>query len=72
MSLPEVTVKFKEIEQRTQRICFKIGCEILKSVLEDWDKFLMENRDKAVYRHVGRKPTVIKTVKLPKTSRIKR
>jgi len=62
MILTEVNVNFKGIEKSVQSLCFEIGCEILQSILESWDKELMERRDKSVYRHVGKKPTTVKTV----------
>lgn len=62
MSLPEIMVKFKEIERKVQRECFETGREIIKEVLEEWDKYLKQSRDKEIYRHVGKKQTTIKTV----------
>jgi hypothetical protein len=62
MSLTETTVKFKEIEKQVQRMCFEIGREVLSMVLEEWDRYLKQSRDKDVYRHVGTKQTTIKTV----------
>ena len=62
MSLTEITVKFKEIERIIQRICYEFGREILGSILEEWDRYLMHSRDKEIYEHVGRKRTTIKTV----------
>ena len=62
MSLTEITVKFKGIEQTVQRICFEIGREMLRSALEEWDRYLMHSRDKSIYEHVGKKRTTIKTV----------
>jgi len=62
MSLTEITVKFKEIEQTVQRICFETGREMLGALLEEWDRYLMHSRAKEIYGHVGRKRTTIKTV----------
>ena len=62
MSLTETIINFKDFERLAQRICFEFGREILKVLLEEWDRYLMHNRDKAVYEHVGRKRTTIKTV----------
>jgi len=62
MSLSEPTINIKEIERSVQRKCFEIGCDTISSVLESCDKELMESRDKTVYRHIGRKTTVLKTV----------
>jgi len=62
MSLTEISVNFKRIEQTTQQVCFEIGREVLKALLVDWDKYLMHSRDKKVYEHIGKKRTTIKTV----------
>ena len=62
MSLTEISVKFKDFERTVQKLCFEIGREMIKNLLEEWDNHLMSIRDKSVYRHVGRKQTTIKTV----------
>ncbi|MDR0491433.1 MAG: UPF0236 family protein [Oscillospiraceae bacterium] len=62
MSLTEISVKFKEIERKVQGICFEIGREMLSTVLEEWDRYLLNSRDKEKYRHIGAKKTTIKTV----------
>ena len=62
MNITEMLVKFKEIERIVQKICFEIGHDIIKAILEEWDEYLMKSRDKEAYRHVGKKPTTIKTV----------
>jgi hypothetical protein len=62
MNINEILAKFKEIERIVQRVCFEIGREIIKSILEEWDEYLRKSRDKGVYRHVGNKATTIKTV----------
>ena len=53
-------VSFKELEE----IAFKIACEfaneILKNMLEEYDKKIMESRDKARYRHKGQEETSVK------------
>jgi len=62
MSLTEISINFKAFEQLAQRISYEFGREIVKVLLEEWDRYLMHSRDKAVYEHVGRKRTTIKTV----------
>ena len=62
MSLTETIINFKDFERLAQRICFEFGREIVKVLLEEWDRYLMHSREKAVYEHVGRKRTTIKTV----------
>jgi len=62
MSITEKTIDFKEFERKAQEISYEFGREILKVLLEEWDRYLMHSRDKAVYEHVGRKQTTIKTV----------
>jgi len=62
MILQEAMINFKEIERTVQKICFEIGREMLSSVLEEWDRYLMHSRAKDVYRHIGTKKTTIKTV----------
>ena len=62
MSLPETMINFKDFERMAQRICYEFGRELIKELLEEWDCYLMHSRDKAVYEHVGKKRTTIKTV----------
>ena len=62
MSLTETRVDFKVFEQLAQRISHEFGREIIKVLLEEWDRYLMHSREKEVYEHVGRKRTTIKTV----------
>ena len=62
MSLTETRIDFKVFEHLVQKISHEFGREILKVMLEDWDRYLMHSRDKAVYEHIGRKRTTIKTV----------
>jgi len=62
MSLPEKAIRFKEIEKEIQKKCYELGCAALKGFLSELDIHLMKSRDKCNYRHVGRKPTTLKTV----------
>lgn len=60
--LSKENVSFKELEQ----ICFKIACEfakeMLRTILEEYDKQLMNKRDKQLYRNKGCKQTTVKTL----------
>jgi hypothetical protein len=62
MSITEKEISFYEIEKRIQRKCHELGREQLKEILESRDKELAETRDRSVYRHKGKRKTVIKTV----------
>ncbi len=62
MSITEKAINIKEIEEKIFREVCKIGCEMLKSVLEEYDGELCEKRDKKTYRHKGIRKTVLKTV----------
>ena len=58
--LTKESVTFKDLEE----IAFKIACEfaneILRNMLEEYDKQVMDNRDTSVYRHKGKETTTIK------------
>ena len=58
--LTKETISFKDLEE----IAFKIACEfaneILKNMLEEYDRQIMDNRDTAKYRHKGKETTTIK------------
>ena len=58
--LTKESVSFKDLEE----IAFKIACEfaneILRNMLEEFDKTLMDTRDTKVYRHKGKATTTIK------------
>ncbi|MCF0125156.1 MAG: UPF0236 family protein [Clostridia bacterium] len=58
--LTKESVSFKDLEE----IAFKIACElaneILRNMLEEYDKALMNTRDTKVYRHKGKETTTIK------------
>ena len=62
MSIAEKAVEFKQIESEIFGIVCKIGCEMLKNVLEQYDASLCENRDKSLYRHKGTRKKTIKTI----------
>ena len=58
--LSKENVTFKDFEE----ITFKIACEIanliLRNMLEEYDKQIMDNRDKSKYRNKGKVTTTIK------------
>jgi len=61
MTITENTQSFNEIERKVSRLVNCEGCKMLRTILEDWDRHLMETRDKDVYRHKGKQKTTIKT-----------
>lgn len=50
------------MEEEIRANCHRLGCELLKEALETYDAELAENRDRSVYRHKGKRKSVIKTV----------
>ncbi len=58
----EKEVQFYELERKVYNLVCQLGCTILKNILENQDKQLMENRDKKEYRHKGYRTNTIKTV----------
>jgi hypothetical protein len=62
MSVTEAEVDFNSFEREVFRECCARGCEIIKKQLELWDDQIMIARDRSIYRHKGKRKTVIKTV----------
>lgn len=58
----ERLVSFKELEKKIFAYVCELGREITRIILEDYDKELMEGRNKALYRNKGVRETSIKTV----------
>ncbi len=58
--LTKETISFKDLEE----IAFKIACEfaneILRNMLEEYDKKIMDTRDTKEYRHKGKETTTLK------------
>lgn len=58
--LTKETVTFKDLEE----IAFKIACEfaneILRNMLEEYDKKVMDTRDTKKFRHKGKETTTVK------------
>ena len=55
-------ITFKELEQYIFKMMCMQAVLYTKSILEEYDQFLKESRDKKKYRHKGLKKTTIKTV----------
>ena len=55
-------IEFSELEKKIYKLVCEVGCNILKSILENQDNILKENRDKKEYRHKGYRQTTIKTL----------
>lgn len=58
--LTKKEVTFKDLEEIAYKIACKIANEILKNMLEEYDKQIMDSRDTAIYRHKGKETTTIK------------
>lgn len=58
----EEGVKFNDLEKKIYKSVCKLGCMIIKSILENKDKKLMKMRDKKRFRHKGYKQNCIKTI----------
>lgn len=57
-----VDTSFNELEKRIYKLVCEFGCDILKQILENQDKEIMQSRDKKKYRHKGYRKNTIKTV----------
>ena len=55
-------VTFKELEQYIFKMMCVQAVLSTKAILEEYDKFLKESRDKKKYRHKGLRKTTIKTI----------
>lgn len=60
--IKEKGVTFKELEQKIFHYHCLQAQEDTRFILEEYDRYLMKNRDKAFYRNKGLRPTTIKTV----------
>ncbi len=60
--IKENGVTFKELEKNIFQMICEMGQNFTKELLEKYDCYLRDNRDKSVYRHKGLKRTTIKTV----------
>lgn len=53
---------FKELEKNIFKSICEAGRKLTTELLEQYDKNLMQERDKSIYRHKGFKKTTVKTV----------
>lgn len=58
--LTKDSVSFKDLEEIAFKIACEIANEILRNMLEEYDKMLMNSRDAKIYRHKGTATTTIK------------
>lgn len=58
--LTKESVTFKDLEEITYKIACEFANEILRNMLEAYDKQVMDNRDTTLYRHKGKETTTIK------------
>ena len=55
-------ISFKELEQEIYKKICELGRQTTVEILEEYDRHLMETRDRKAYRHKGQRKTTIKTV----------
>ncbi len=60
--IKENGITFKELEQKIFSFVCEEGRNYTKQILEMYDSYLRDNRDKKVYRNKGLRETTIKTV----------
>lgn len=58
--LTKDSVSFKDLEEIAYKIACEFANEILRNMLEEYDKKLMDTRDTKVYRHKGKETTTVK------------
>lgn len=62
MILTETAIDFKSMEQEIYKKVCEAGRELVREMLESYDSSLSSSRDRASYRHKGKRKTTIKTV----------
>ncbi|NFE61286.1 ISLre2 family transposase, partial [Clostridium botulinum] len=62
LSLNDNGMTFKDLEKRIYKYACDEACNVLKDILEDLDKKLMNQRDTKIYRNKGRKQTCLRTI----------
>jgi hypothetical protein len=62
MSVPEKVIDFNSLEQGIFKWYCRMGCALLKGILEQYDLELMESRDKEIYANKDLRKTTIKTL----------
>ena len=60
--IKENGITFKELEQNIFKSICEAGQRCTTELLENYDKQLMKERDKSIYRHKGLRETTVKTV----------
>lgn len=60
--IKEKGLTFKELEKNIFKSICEAGRRFTKELFEEYDKVLMQERDKSIYRHKGIKKTTVKTV----------
>lgn len=60
--IEKTNINFYDLERNIYKLVCELGCNILKSILENQDKKLMNSRDKKELRHKGYKNNTIKTI----------
>ena len=58
--LTKETVSFKDLEEIAFKIACEIANEILRNMLEEYDKKIMNSRDTKEFRHKGKETTTVK------------
>lgn len=58
----EKRITFNQLEKEIFNYICRFGQELAKGVLEKYDNYLMESRDKSAYRHKGLRETTVKTL----------
>ena len=61
-TIPKNRNTFKELEKKIYACACESAREITKTILGEYDKVLMEGRDKEAYRNKGKRRTSIKTI----------
>lgn len=62
MIIAQPVVDITRLEKEIQKAVNEIGRNLLRDALEKYDHELMINRDTEIYRHRGKKQTVLRTV----------
>ena len=58
--LTKETVSFKDLEEIAFKIACKFANEILRNMLEEYDRKIMDTRDTKEFRHKGKETTTVK------------
>lgn len=59
--LTKNSVSFKDLEEIAYKIACEFANEILRNMLEEYDKKIMDTRDTKEFRHKGKETTTVKT-----------